>query len=201
MTVLVTNNTFAQTRKNLRSERQRDDFYRTPATATEALLAVEAFSGWVWEPACGDGAISKVLTRHGIQVFSEDLIDYGFGFAGRDFLLTRGLAATQIITNPPFKLADEFALHALELGATKIALLCRLAWLEGAARHQRLWSKHPPSRVWTFCRRQTLWKGDDPNAQDKGGAIAFAWFVWDAAHQGETVLRWLPGAPRAQGRP
>ena len=41
--------------------------------------------------------------------------------------------------------------------------------------------------MWVFSKRLTLWRGDDPDAKDTGGAIAFAWFVWDA------------GAPRDKG--
>jgi len=37
------------------------EFYPTPPEATRALLSVESFEGDIWEPACGDGAISKVL--------------------------------------------------------------------------------------------------------------------------------------------
>ncbi len=197
MSALVTNNTFAQTRKNLAETRERDDFYRTPPSAVSALLAVETFSPIVWEPACGDGAISNVLIDAGYKVVSTDLVDRGYGIPKRDFLLERNLLAPSVITNPPFKLADEFALFALGLGAEKVALLCRLAWLEGGKRHKELWSRRPPARIWVFCRRQTLWRGDDPNAKDQGGAIAFAWFVWDVGHTGSPALGWLPTAPRS----
>lgn len=55
------------------------DFYPTPPEAVRALLSVEAFEGSIWEPACGDGAISKVLLAAGFDVVSTDLIDRGFG--------------------------------------------------------------------------------------------------------------------------
>lgn len=169
--------------------REKDDFYATPTACTQALLDVETFDGGCWEPACGDGAISRVLPG---RVVSTDLINRGFGIAGRDFLFEQELLAPNIVTNPPFKLADEFVLHALHLRAEKIAIFMRLAWLEGRARHTSLWKPYPPARIWQFCGRQTLWRGDDPNAKDKGGAIAFAWFVWDHDHTGKPELGWLP---------
>lgn len=55
------------------------DFYPTPPEAVRALLSVETFTGSIWEPACGDGAISKVLIEAGFEVVSTDLIDRGFG--------------------------------------------------------------------------------------------------------------------------
>ena len=65
--------------------RQKDDFYPTPARGIESLLSVEKFSGPIWEPACGDGAISKVLLSEGYDVISSDLVDRGYGKHGVDF--------------------------------------------------------------------------------------------------------------------
>ena len=177
------------TRKN--GLREANDFYKTPASCTVALLAVESFTTPVWEPACGDGAISGPLLDAGHQVVSTDLVDRGYGASRRDFLMEQRLLAPAIITNPPFKLADEFVLHALHLGAVKVAMFMRLAWLEGSGRHGRLWSRHPPARVWVFSKRQTLWRGDDPAARENGGAIAFAWFVWERGHDGAPALGWI----------
>jgi hypothetical protein len=62
------------------------DFYPTPPEAVRALLSVEQFDGTIWEPACGDGAISRELEAHGHNVVSTDLIDRGYGQSGSDFL-------------------------------------------------------------------------------------------------------------------
>ena len=78
------------------------EFYPTPPEATRALLSVEQFDGSIWEPACGDGAISKVLTEAGYQVVSTDLIDRGYGEGGHDFLKSTTPLAKNIITNPPY---------------------------------------------------------------------------------------------------
>lgn len=185
-------NAKTRTHRYTTGERQPDDFYATPARCTEALLAVETFPHRVWEPACGDGAISRVFAATGHDVVSTDLVDRGYGTSRRDFLFETTLAAPAVVTNPPFKLADEFTLHALHLGAEKVAIFQRTAWLEGRARHAALWRPHPPARVWQFCGRQTLWRGDDADKRDKGGAIAFAWFVWEHGHQGAPTLGWLP---------
>lgn len=67
--------------------RQADDFYATPRSAIEQLLDVEPFYGSIWEPACGDGAISRVLQERAYKVTSTDLVDRGYGAAGVDFLL------------------------------------------------------------------------------------------------------------------
>jgi hypothetical protein len=54
---------------------RRDDLYETPECAVEALLAVESLPLHVWEPACGPGAIARVLRRHGHHVLGRVLIN------------------------------------------------------------------------------------------------------------------------------
>lgn len=171
--------------------RERDDFYPTPPRATRALLDVEQFYGTIWEPACGDGAISKVLLDAGHDVISTDLIDRGYGTPHRDFLLEYRTRADNIVTNPPFKHAEEFAWHALRCAHRKVALLCRLAWLEGKARN-KLFTSTPLARVWVFSSRVPMLRGGAEMMKGGGGMIAFAWFVWDHAHAGEPRLGWLP---------
>ena len=98
--------------------RHKDDFYPTPLIAIEALLDHERFDGDIWEPACGDGAISEPVSLYH-NVISTDLNDYSFGESGIDFLMEQKLAAPNIITNPPYKLAQQFIQKAIDLGAKK----------------------------------------------------------------------------------
>ena len=104
-------------------ERRPDDFYPTPPWVTHALLNSVKLRGDVWEPACGDGAISEVLLAHGYLVVSSDIAARGYGMAGRDFLAEdlihplgwRRVPLT-IFTNPPYgELAKAFIEHALNL--------------------------------------------------------------------------------------
>lgn len=173
--------------------REKDDFYRTPPVATRDLIMRERTNipAKVWEPACGDGAISKVLADDGWQVVSTDLVDRGFGEARRDFLMEGKALADGIVTNPPFKLADAFIQHAIALHVPYVAIFQRLAWLEGVKRRDVLYRPHPPARVYVFSARITLWRGDE-ESPGKGGAIPFAWFVWDREYPGaSTKLYWI----------
>ena len=180
-----------------KENRERDDFYPTPPEATRALLDAETFNGDIWEPACGDGAISKVLAERGYRVHSSDLIDRGFGISGVDFLLDYETRCENIITNPPFKLALEFAEHALRRSTRKVAMLCRLGWLEGIER-RAFFQSTPLARVHVFSNRVPMLRGGDPMMKGGGGMIAFAWYVWDHEHRGPATLNWLIAA-RPQG--
>lgn len=116
--------------------RREHDFYPTPAEATAALaehLGAD-LPRRIWEPACGDGALAKVLIGYGAQVIASDLIDRGYGCGGIDFLETRKAAADAIITNPPFALADRFIGHAQKLGVRFLALLLKVQFYNAAGR-------------------------------------------------------------------
>lgn len=86
-------------------ERQQHDYYATEPKAMELLLAEEDFSPVIWECACGEGHLSKVLEEHGFEVISTDLIYRGFGDPEPlDFLKdTLEDFEGDIITNPPFE--------------------------------------------------------------------------------------------------
>lgn len=167
------------------------DFYPTPRWATFALIDNEPFQQDIWECACGDGAMSRVLEETGNQVHSSDLYDRGYGEIGHDFLTTRR-RHRNIITNPPFHSAQGFVATALKQAEGKFALLLRLAFLEGANRARTIFQVHPPSRVWVFSERITFYpKGAKITGS---GTTAYAWYVWDKDHSGPTELAWFkPG--------
>lgn len=170
--------------------REKDDFYPTPPYAVEALLERETFVGPIWEPACGDGAISSVLKHRGHHVQSTDLVDRGYGVPRVDFLMEFATQAPNIITNPPFKLAAPFAWKALELATAKVAFLCKLTWLESIER-RALFTAWPPKRVLVFSERLSMQRGRQSTEADATGMIAFAWFIWDKSHKGPTQLGWI----------
>lgn len=173
------------------------DFYPTPSWATHALLDNENFSGEVWECACGDGAMSRVLETHGNTVFSSDLYDRGYGDIGVDFLQS-SRETENIITNPPYNSAEQFVKSGIKKSKKKFALLLRLAFLEGANRANTIFSQSPPSRVWVFSERITFYPA---NAIKKGsGTTAYAWYVWDKDAPTGTELKWLkPGYKKKYG--
>lgn len=167
------------------------DFFPTPAWATYALIDNEHFDGEIWESACGNGAMTRVLETAGNPVRSSDLYDRGFGDVGIDFTTARS-RADNIVTNPPYNSAEGFVRSGVALAGKKFALLLRLAFLEGANRANTIFSDYPPSRVWVFSERITFYMH---GATQKGsGTTAYAWFVWDKNAPGATELKWLkPG--------
>jgi hypothetical protein len=141
-----------------RSQRPVGDFYETPAWATEALLEMERFEGEILEPACGAGAISRVLEAYGYRVESSDIQDepYIYGARGVDFLTEEYLVpCNNLITNPPYSLAQQFAEKALKVIRCKIALLLRINFLEGKKRYE-FFKRTPLKSVNMFSSRVTM---------------------------------------------
>jgi hypothetical protein len=176
--------------RHVLKERQ-DDLYETPPQAVAALLRAESLPKVIWEPACGPGAIVRVLRAHGHIVIGSDLVHHHSpdqDHVGWDFLLERDCPAgtEAIVTNPPFKNAEAFVAHALTL-CPKVVMLLRLAFLESERRCGILDSGQL-ARVHVFRNRLPMmhragWEGRRANS-----GMAFAWFVWDRAHRGPTAL-------------
>jgi len=163
------------------------DFFPTPLWATRALfrhvlpaLGIEAI-GSVWEPACGEGHMAAVIGEFARgPIVASDIFNYGYGTAPHDFLHDKPLSAADwIITNPPFALACEFVLRALDLAGEGAAMLVRTQWIEGVGRYEKLFRDRPPALYAPFVERVPMVKGRwDPDAST---ATSYAWFVWGAA--------------------
>lgn len=157
-----------------------DDLYETPEVAVRALLEVERVPDWVWEPACGPGAIVRALRETGRRVVATDLVAYGCpdSESGIDFLMERRApdGVSCIVTNPPFKLAEEFVFHAIELVPSVIMLL-RVAFLEGL-RWERGLNQHLV-RVHVFAPRLPMMhRSGYEGPINSSSGMAFGWFVF-----------------------
>lgn len=175
-------------------EREVNDYYATEPKAVELLLEKESFSPYIWEPACGEGHISKVLEAHGYQVLSTDLVYRGYGEGGVDFLKGINYLPRDIITNPPYKFAKDFVEHALDISVdgTKVAMFLKVQFLEGKER-RKLFEKYPPKVIYVASGRLLCAKNGEFEKMRQGGgsAVAYAWFVWEKGFNGAPVVKWI----------
>lgn len=174
------------------SDRAELDYYATDPAAVEALLNVESFSPYIWEPACGGCHISKVLIDRGFDVVSTDIVnrDSVHQTHVQDFFDFKQ-NFRDIITNPPYKFATEFAEHALDISvdSVKVAMFLKLTFLEGAKRKQ-LFDKYHPKKIYVFRNRIDCWKnGTKPYKPSK--AVCYAWFVWEKGYSGSPEISWI----------
>jgi hypothetical protein len=92
-----------------------------------------------------------------------------------------------IIGNPPYRQAEEFIHHSLDLLAVDgwLVLLLRLAFLEGQRRRTSLYHQYPPHSV-HVCSKRPSFTGDG-----KTDATAYAVFCWSKCWRGTPALKWL----------
>lgn len=165
------------------------DYYATDPQALELLLEQEYFSRRIWEPACGEGHLSKVLEKHEYQVVSSDLVDRGYGRGGIDFLDCSAQWDGDIITNPPYKYAKEFVEKALELvtPGRRVAMFLKLTFLEGQSRRD-LFKNNPPQVVYVSSARLNCGK----NGVFAGtSAVAYCLVIWQKGYTGPTQIKWF----------
>jgi hypothetical protein len=172
-----------------------DDF-PTPPWAARALVENVLGSDNVreltcLEPACGRGHMSVALAEYFRSVESQDVFDYGFGPVV-DFLQARYPDGSfdWVITNPPFRLAEDFVVRALPIARVGIAMLVRTVFIESVGRYNGLFQPSPPTYVAQFAERVPMVKARiDKKAST---ATGYAWLVWIKTLQGKTELVWIP---------
>jgi hypothetical protein len=165
-----------------------DDFptqpWGTRALIEKVLTRFGLFKGPVWEPACNRGFMARPLSEYFNKVYSTDVHNYGWAgmHAIADFLFPSTSPPSDLgsiawtITNPPFRLAEEFIAKARATSTVGCAMLVRSAFLEGVGRYNRLFSVTPPTVVAQFVERLPMVKGRvDPKAST---ATSYAWLVW-----------------------
>lgn len=183
---------------NPNSEREENDFYATNPKALRDFLEVydEKLNNPVWECACGQGHLTDELKKQGYEVLATDLIDRGYGNTGIDFLGNylidrQEIHKGDILTNPPFKLAEDFVEKGMSLleNGKKLILFLKIQFLEGQQR-KKLFEKYPPKYVYVHSKRQQCSKNADFENL-KATTQFYAWYVWEKGYKGESIIRWI----------
>lgn len=171
---------------NVSGKRKKSDFYETPYSITRHLLNVEDFdySLTICEPACGDGAIVKVLKEKTENIIAYD-IEHNF--------LSETEQYDYIITNPPFSIAYEFIVKAKQVARKKFAFLLPLSYLHGKKRYDDIYcdKEYPLKKVYVFTRYPMLGEKLREDGKYNTGMMVYAWFIFDKDHKGPSMLDWI----------
>ena len=171
---------------NVSGKRKKSDFYETPYSITRHLLNVEDFDYnlTICEPACGDGAIVKVLKEKTNNVIAYD-IEKNF--------LSETKQYDYIITNPPFSIAYEFIVKAKQVAKKKFAFLLPLSYLHGKKRYDDIYSDkdYPLKKVYVFTRYPMLGEKLREDGKYNTGMMVYAWFIFDKEYKGPSMLNWI----------
>ena len=171
-----------------------DDF-PTPPWATRALCEWLRERRWqlenciAREPAANRGHMVKPLAEYFRDVEAADVHDYGVGYPVLDYLFgPPPVSVDWTITNPPFRLAEQFIERALATSTCGVAMIVRAAFLESVGRYERLFAATPPNFVLQFSERVVMHKGR--LAPEGSTATAYAWLVWEPPLD-DTQLSWI----------
>jgi len=171
---------------NSSGKRKKSDFYETPYSITRHLLNVEDFDYklTICEPACGDGAIVKVLQEKTNNVVFYD-IEKNF--------LTEIEQYDYIITNPPFSISYEFIQKAKNVAKKKFAFLLPLSYLHGKKRYDDIYSDkdYPLKKVYVFTRYPMLGEKLREDGKYNTGMMVYAWFIFEKGYDGPSIIDWI----------
>ena len=178
-------------------EREENDFYATDPIAVTQLIEQGGgvkLNQDIWECACGQGHLSEELKRYGYNVRSTDLIDRGYGESGIDFLSCKKIWKGDILTNPPYKLAQDFIEHALDiiLPGNKVFMFLKLQFLEGKGR-RKLFETKQLKTLYVSSSRILCAKNADFKAMKDGGgsAVAYGWYEFEKDYNGDPTIKWI----------
>jgi hypothetical protein len=135
--------------------------------------------------------MATALKEYFADVIAADAYDYGFGQV-RDFLKHSYTPASVdwVITNPPFRLAEEFVMRAMPIARNGVAILARSVFLESVGRYEGIFREMPPTKFAQFVERVPMVKGRlDRKATT---ATGYAWLVWEKGAGGLPRLMWIP---------
>lgn len=192
----MSNNIFTTLGASNHSEgkREENDFYATEPKAIIELLKYEKFNKDIWECACGQNHIANVLKDSDYNVRCSDLIGRIKGIEIKDFLADTNteLWKGDIITNPPYKYAQQFIEKALDIipEGNKVAMFLKIQFLEGKKR-KLLFQKYPPKVLYVSSSRLNCAKNGDFETYKNNSAIAYGWFIWEKGFKGDTIIKWF----------
>ena len=173
---------------NASGKRKKSDFYETPYTLTRKFLDVEDFDKdkSICEPACGGGAITKVLKEY----WNDDLIT---AYDKETNFLWDYNNYNYIITNPPYSLAFEFIQRAKQLAKLKFALLLPLYYLHGKKRYDEIFSdrSYGLEKIYVFTRSPMLGETLREDGKHNTGMMPYSWYVWTNGYSGQPILDWI----------
>lgn len=173
--------------------------YDTPAWCTRALLAKHPavrMGETIFSPCAGDGAIARVLREAGATVRQFDIAPRAPDVKPGDITSRQFwrdyYEGEPIIDNPPFSLAEDLLQNAIEFGASRIALLLRLSWLESTESRQDL---PDPKRIIVLPRPKYI---ESPEARVireaagkkwGGDSVTSAWMIWHEGLPASYIVR------------
>jgi SAM-dependent methyltransferase len=172
--------------------RHPEDYYIEPDWLDDAIFAAENFEGPIYDPACGSGRIVRAAARAGYYALGSDIVNRCAECAFTKSFLDCDQFVQNIVSNPPFGIADAFIQHAL-CHATRKVVMILPAKFTSSDRRSRWLETTPLRRNLDIVPRPSMPPGPVIEAGFKpgGGKENFKVLVWEAGYVGVPESGWL----------
>jgi hypothetical protein len=180
-------------------KRKPNDLYETPDWVVEAVIPWLPWRSMkerknqdhiykIWDPACGNGAITRVLADAGFNVHASDIID------GEDFFAdNRTHDADGILTNPPYTDVAVFIQHAIDVmrSCNGWVVMLLAADFDSAKSRRHLFVDCPIFAKTVVLTKRITWfeRSDGKKAAPSEN---HRWYIWDWKHSGPPTIGYAP---------
>lgn len=175
------------------------DFIPTPPFVTRALyehvspvLRSTARATSIWDPAAGEAHMTRVFEEYGHpEVRATDILaNVEKGVGEYDFVGPPLLSDVDyIVTNPPYKLLNNFVSMSLQRAKKGVAMLTRVQALEGQRRYASIYRDNPPTTVAFFSDRIPFKSGKVVREASK--MYFHVWLWWDLEREDRDPPIWV----------
>ncbi len=168
--------------------RKERDEYNTPDWVVEALIPFLPECRKIWEPACGQGNIVRVLADNGYDVYATDIVD------GEDFFAAKSSQQSDgIITNPPYTDSAVFIQRAIDVMMPRNGFVCMLLPVDydSAKSRRNLFADCPIFSGKIVLLKRIVWFERD-DGKKAAPSENHAWYVWSWKKQGKPGLMYAP---------
>jgi hypothetical protein len=168
--------------------RKPQDAYQTPDWVLQCVFDHVPWARRVWEPACGEGNLVRVLADNGFNVYATDIKDGEDFFSFRDNRDCEG-----IVTNPPYEDSAVFIQHAIDLMQPVngfVMMLLPIDYACAKTRRQLFADSNVFAKKIELTKRIVWFERED----EKKAAPSenHAWFLWNWRRAERPGIFWAP---------
>lgn len=164
-------------------KRHEHDNYPTPPEAIVPLFSKTTFHGNIYDPCIGEGYLARAMEQCKScqpcinEIYGTDIRTTNWTNVSIDYLNSPDTIHDNIVTNPPYKLKEQFLEKALKTTRRKVAFLCHITFMESKKRIKFL-QDHRLEQIIVITNRlpKMNWQTE---SWGSGERVAHAWFVWN----------------------
>ena len=185
-----------RTYRKKKEDRNVRDCYLTPISMIRQFLDIEKFDkDKTFLECCSNKEkhLEKVLNEYNYKNVDSNVYEDD----GIDFLKwNENNKYDYIVSNTPYKNANDFIRKCMKVCNEKFALLYPLDYCNGIGRFNNVYNNElgfKLSKMYVYVRKSFLTEKfiDGKGEYYKTGMSCYAWFMFEKGYEGETQMKWI----------